>query len=686
VTNTAVSVHFATADGTAQAGLEYLPTNGTLSFASGEIAKTFNVSVIDDNIVQGNKTVLLTLSSTVGPSVFLLSPNAATLNIVDNDTSFVIPAGAALIHESFTPTNGVIDPGETVTLLFALRNASGGNTTNLVATLLATNGVTAPSGSQNYGVLVPGGPSASRQFSFTASGTNGGTITAVLQLQDGAKNLGTANFSYTIGAITNSFANTNLITIIDDAPATNYPANITVSGINGAVNKVTATLSRLNHANIADVNILLVGPAGQKEILMGHAGGNTAVSNATVTFDDAAATSIPTSGLAGGTYKPTQSGVAATYPSPAPGGPYGTNLSGFIGSNPNGTWSLFVVDNQALDDGAISNGWSLTFSTFTPVPAAADLVVGVTASPNPVILTSNLTYTIAVTNFGPSSATGVMVTNLLPAGVSFVSAGASQGTTSVSGGAVVCNVGALAKDASVTITIVGAANSPGSITNTVSAAANEADSFTDDNTVSSVTSVNIPQADLAIGMVDAPNPIFVGNNLTYSLAITNFGPATAIGVMLTNTLPPGVGVVSASSSQGTNSNSSGLITFSLGNLNSGATASATLVVQPKFAGTITNSASIVSAVNDPLKGNNSASVKTVVQWVPLTVATSAGSLTFSWPAQAAGYVLQSTTSLTPPVVWTPVTSPAPQVINGQNTVTITPGSGLLFYRLSAQVQ
>ena len=686
VTNTAVSVHFATGDGTAHAGLEYLPTNGVLSFASGEIAKTFNVLLIDDNIVQGNKTVLLTLSSAVGPSVFLLSPNAATLTIVDNDTSFVIPAGAALTHESFTPTNGVIDPGETVTLFFALRNVSGGNTTNLTATLLATNGVTAPSGPQNYGVLVPGGPSASRQFSFTASGTNGGTITAVLQLQDGAQNLGTANFSYTIGAITNSFSNTNQITIIDDAPATNYPANVTVSGINGAVNKITATLANLNHANIADVNILLVGPAGQREILMGHAGGNTAVSNATVTFDDATAASIPIGGLASGTYKPTQSGVVATYPPPAPGGPYGTNLSGFIGSNPNGTWSLYVLDNQALDDGAISNGWSLTFSTFTAVPAAADLVVGLIATPNPVIVAGNLTYTIAVTNFGPSPATGVTVTNILPAGVSLVSVIPSQGTTSISGGTVVCNVGALAKDASVTVTIVGTANSPGTITNTVYAAANEADPYAGDNSASAVTSVNIPQADLAIGMVDAPDPIFVGNNLTYTIFITNNGPATAVGVLLTNTLPPGLGLVSASSTQGTNSNLSGLIVFSLGSLNNGATASATLVVQPKFGGTITNSASIVSSLNDPLKGNNSASVKTVVQWVPLTVATSPGSLTFSWPVQAAGYTLQSTASLTPPVVWTPVTNPTPQVVNGQNTVTIIPGSGGLFFRLSAQVQ
>ena len=59
------------------------------------------------------------------------------------------------------PVNNVIDTNETVTLLLGLRNSVGQPTANLVATLLATNGVTPITTSQNYGVLVPGGPSAS---------------------------------------------------------------------------------------------------------------------------------------------------------------------------------------------------------------------------------------------------------------------------------------------------------------------------------------------------------------------------------------------------------------------------------------------------------------------------------------------------------------------------------------------
>ena len=61
-----------------------------------------------------------------------------------------------------------------------------------VATLLATNGITQPSGPQTYGALAVHGPSVSRPFSFTASGTNGQTIRATLQLQDGAINRGLA--------------------------------------------------------------------------------------------------------------------------------------------------------------------------------------------------------------------------------------------------------------------------------------------------------------------------------------------------------------------------------------------------------------------------------------------------------------------------------------------------------------
>jgi hypothetical protein len=108
------------------------------------------------------------------------------------------PAGTLLVSEDCFPTNGAIDPGETVSVNFALENFGGISTTDLVATLLATGGVTLPCPAQHYGA-VGSGAVASRTFTFTANGYCGGPLTPVLQLQDGSRNLGTAAFGFTLG-------------------------------------------------------------------------------------------------------------------------------------------------------------------------------------------------------------------------------------------------------------------------------------------------------------------------------------------------------------------------------------------------------------------------------------------------------------------------------------------------------
>ena len=141
-TNTVSSVNFATANGTAVAGVDYIATNGTLIFTNGQTSQTFPVTVITNTAVQPDKTVLLQLSSPTNG--ILIAPYAATLTIHDTSGSYVVPAGSTLIYES-GPTNGIIDPGETVTLLFAFRDAGGNDVTNLYATLLASNGITSPS-------------------------------------------------------------------------------------------------------------------------------------------------------------------------------------------------------------------------------------------------------------------------------------------------------------------------------------------------------------------------------------------------------------------------------------------------------------------------------------------------------------------------------------------------------------
>lgn len=688
-TNSTVAVSYTTQDGTAKAGADYVAVNGALVFNVGETLKTFSVPIIDTTVIGPDKTVLLKLFNPVGTAT-LQDPSAATLTIHNNNGSLIAPAGSALISEtnangSIDIPNGVIDPGETVTLLFAFRNTAGTNTGNMVATLLATNGITAPSGPQSYGTLLVGGPSASRPFTFTAKGANGQTITATFQLQDGATALGTAIFTYTLGTSSASFTSTNLITINDYAPATPYPATINVNGINGLVTKVTATLLNVSHTSPSDIDAVLVSPTGQGLLLMANTGGGNAIAGVNLTFDEAATNRLPQFGqIVSGTFQPTAYFPVTAFPPPAPPAPYATNLASFNGSNPNGNWLLYVIDDTPLDAGAVSNGWSLSFTTAQPVAGAADLGLTMLVAPNPVVATSNLTYTIAVTNYGPASASTVTVADPLPAGAAFVSAVGTQGTAATNAaGLLTWAVGTLAKDATATLTLIIQPTLSGTITNAATASAATMDLNPDDNSASTVVTVVPPTADLVLGLFDSPDPVLTGAALTYTISVTNLGPATATGVMVTNRLPAGVHFVSASPSQGTAGGAGGLVWSDLGTVGAGDQALVQIIVQPAVPGTLTDSASVVSDVVDPFKANNFATVKTLAEPTPLTVTQSGNQLTLTWP-NLPGSVLETAASLAPPVVWTPVTTP-PVINGGQQTVTLplTGASGFYRFRVPA---
>jgi len=699
VTNTQVSIDFTTSNLTATAGLDYVATNGTLVFNPGETNKSFTVTIIDDTIIEGDEDIILILSNPTGGGV-LVSPSVATLTIVDNDGSVIVPAGSALISESSPTPDGVIDPGETVSLLFAFRSIGGGNTSNMVATLLPTNGITSPSGPQTYGVLVQNGPSVSRLFSFTASGTNGQRITATFQLQDGSTNLGTNTFNFVLGKIAISFTNSALITINDatntsgtnpPAKATPYPATINVSGFFGNASKVTASLNNLSHTYPDDIDILLVGPLGQKTLLMSDCGGSNSLSNVKLTFDDAAANNLSdTNQIVSGTYKPTDFEVGDPFPTPAPSAPYGASLSVFNGTSPNGTWSLYVVDDSRLDSGTIANGWSLSFVNSTPVPSSADVVVTMSASPNPATVSNALTYTITITNYGPSTATSVRSSYALPPGTTYVTnldlltgqvCDPNPVITSNANGVVVTlSHGDFPKDRGVALQVTVIPNNIGSFTNVVTVAGNETDPNPANNTVTNITPVNVASADLAVTMVDSPDPVLVGNNVTYIITVVNNGPSTALGVMLTNTLPPNVTVISNFTSQGTRSLASGTISCNLSDLDSGASATLTIVVQTTSAGTLTNTAHVASSVQDPFKSNNTAAVKVVAQVPQLLVSHSNSSLTLSWPAEANRYVLEVATNLNYPIFWDSNLPPA-TLSGSQYTFPVNVSNGSKFYRL-----
>jgi uncharacterized repeat protein (TIGR01451 family) len=354
------------------------------------------------------------------------------------------------------------------------------------------------------------------------------------------------------------------------------------------------------------------------------------------------------------------------------------------GANPNGTWSLYAVDKATLDSGAITNGWILTLTVAGVVPAAADLSVAMTAESGPVVVTSNLTYTLAITNHGPSPATAVVLTNPLPAGLAFVSAAPSTGSaTTNAAGQLVWDVGGLAKDGAATLSVVTRSTAVGPVILTANAAANVSDPNLDNNTVSQVVNVSAASADLAVGVVGSPSPVSLGSTVTYAIGVTNLGPAVATAVGVTNQLPAGFNVVSATPA-GYVVNGSSVAFTNLGDLGSGGTLAVSIVARPATRGTFTNTVQVGSAiVVDPLKANNAASVKTDVEAPTISLTITGDNLTLAWSLSAGSYVLESADSLVTPVVWTQVVSPAPQIINGQRVVTVPIGTGNKYFRLRA---
>jgi subtilisin-like proprotein convertase family protein len=370
----------------------------------------------------------------IGRSVFLCCPFTGGM------PSIVAAPPAVLTAEGCSPANGAVDPDETVTMDFPLQNNGTGSTTNLVATLQATGGVTAPSGPQNYGSVPPVGGPVSRPFTFTANGSCGGTITATLQLQDGATNLGTVTFTIGLGATastTTTFSNTAAILIPgtgDSGPANPYPSTINVSGVTETVSKVTATLNTMNHTFPDDIDVLLVGPGGQKLLLMSDVGGSGDIVNITLTFDDAAASLVPDAGPAvSGTFRPSNIGTGDTFPAPAPVGPYPDPqlLSVFNGVDPNGTWSLFVVDDQGGDTGNINGGWTLNITTTTPVCCVSPCTV---TCPANITVSNDPNQCGAVVNYPPPTTSGTCGTiTCTPPSGSFFPVGTTTVTCTATG-------------------------------------------------------------------------------------------------------------------------------------------------------------------------------------------------------------------------------------------------------------
>ena len=171
---------------------------------------------------------------------------------------------------------------------------------------------------------------------------------------------------------------------------------------------------------------------------------------------------------------------------------------------------------------------------------SADVAVTKTASAATLNDGQEVTFTVTAKNNGPDAASGVAITDLLPAGLEYVSSSVSQGSYEKAKG--IWSVGSLANAASATLTITAKATKTGSITNTATKTAeNENDPVAANNSSSATVEVSpsADVADLALEKTVAPGAVEVPGEVSYTLTVSNAGPDAAQGVVVTDPLPAG---------------------------------------------------------------------------------------------------------------------------------------------------
>jgi len=250
---------------------------------------------------------------------------------------------------------------------------------------------------------------------------------------------------------------------------------------------------------------------------------------------------------------------------------------------------------------------------------ASDVQITLTDNPDPVDFGSDLHYTIDVKNIGELPATGVVITDTLPAGSTFVALDATAGILCTGTTSITCNVGTLNPGAmgQIAISVKPPAVSP--LSNTANATLNEADAVPANNTATTQTVVRF--TDITITKTAAQSLVAPGGKVSYSLIVKNNGPLSSI-VNVSDILPAGTSlskcVTTTLSVCSQNGNTIGAV---FAPLEPGASETMLITVAVDASATegtvITNTASVVSTIPEPNLSNNSASAGVTVKAIPV---------------------------------------------------------------------
>lgn len=288
-----------------------------------------------------------------------------------------------------------------------------------------------------------------------------------------------------------------------------------------------------------------------------------------------------------------------------------------IGNLSNGNTATLEITAKVLATGNYTNTASISSnqgdsnmgnnsSSVSVTPVFPDLNVTKIVDNDTPTAGFNAVFTITAENLGPADATGVIVTDILPNGYTYVNSDPSVGTYNPTNGK--WTIGSLFHGVSETLTITAKVLATGTYNNTATIAGGETDPESGNNTSTVNVTPFIPSANLSITKeIDNPSPV-VGNNAVFTITVENTGPDNATGVTVTDLLPMGFAYVSSTTSPGTGSYNPSNGKWVVGNLAASSTAVMTITAQTQASGPYSSTTSVVHDGNDPDMGNNTDTV------------------------------------------------------------------------------
>ncbi len=265
--------------------------------------------------------------------------------------------------------------------------------------------------------------------------------------------------------------------------------------------------------------------------------------------------------------------------------------------------SLLTVNEEDME------GSNDSASHSTSIETEADLVLEKRGEPDPVAAGAILTYTMVITNNGPSHAQNVLVTDSLPEGVSLLR---SDGCSEDPAGAPDCSLGTVEAGQTVSYTLQVAVDSAwsGSLSNSAIVSSDTTEAHPDDESDMITTTVN-QVADLRLTISNDPDSALAGEPFTYTLALTNSGPSVATNVVATASLPS---TFNYSGDDCGGSENSGNWTWNAGTMAVGGSANCAITgtVSAAYSGLMSIQGSVSSDATDPQPDDNEVTETTTV--------------------------------------------------------------------------